>query len=183
MRKIIVASENPVKIDATLAGFQAVFPHDAFHVVGVSVPSGVSDQPCSDRETLQGALNRANAAYERDRAAAFWVGIEGGIEEKDGEMEAFAWVAVRSTTLVGKGKSGTFFLPQPVVKLLREGMELGEADDIVFGTTNSKQDCGAVGLLTGNAINRTELYQAATILALIPFKNTALYSQSPTTSV
>jgi non-canonical (house-cleaning) NTP pyrophosphatase len=54
---------------------------------------------------------------------------------------------------------------------------LGEADDIVFGRSNSKQDNGAVGLLTDNVIDRAQLYEHAMILALIPFKNELLYAQ------
>src|SRR5215472_8575036 len=175
MRKIIVASKNPVKIAATLAGFRSMFPDEEFEATGVSVPSGVANQPFSDAETLQGALNRANAAYYHDQNADFWVGIEGGVEDKGSEMEAFAWVVVRSRALVGKGKTGTFFLPERVMDMIKEGMELGEADDVVFGMTNSKQEIGAVGILTGHVINRTELYKAAIVLSLIPFKNNELY--------
>jgi inosine/xanthosine triphosphatase len=175
MKKIIVASKNPVKITATLEGFRSIFPDEEFEAAGVSVPSGVGNQPFSDAETLRGALNRADAACSHDPNADFWVGIEGGIEDKGSEMEAFAWVVVRSKTLIGKGKSGTFFLPERVMNMIKEGMELGEADDIVFGMTNSKQEHGAVGILTGNVINRTELYKAATVLSLIPFRNTELY--------
>jgi len=175
MKKIIVASKNPVKIAAALEGFRAIFPDEEFAAAGVSVPSGVGNQPFSDAETLQGALNRADAAYCHNQNADFWVGIEGGVEDKGSEMQAFAWVVVRSRTLVGKGKTGTFFLPKRVMDMIKEGMELGEADDVVFGMTNSKQGSGAIGILTGNVINRTELYKVATVLALIPFRNTDLY--------
>jgi non-canonical (house-cleaning) NTP pyrophosphatase len=62
-----------------------------------------------------------------------------------------------------------------VADLIRQGKELGEADDIVFGRNNSKQENGAVGLLTGDVINRAQLYEMAVILAFIPFKNLDLY--------
>ena len=176
MPKIIVASKNPVKMRAALAGFQKMFPREQFEVEGVSVPSGVKDQPTRDGETLQGAVARAEGASRTLPAADFWVGIEGGIEESNGEMEAFAWVVIKSAGgILGKGKTGTLFLPQKVAELIRQGKELGEADDIVFGRTNSKQENGAVGILTGNAIDRTKLYADAMTLALIPFKNPELY--------
>jgi non-canonical (house-cleaning) NTP pyrophosphatase len=54
-------------------------------------------------------------------------------------------------------------------------MELGDADDEIFGASNSKQQNGAVGLLTENAVTRTTLYEQAVIMALIPFKNPELY--------
>ncbi|HLZ63362.1 MAG TPA: inosine/xanthosine triphosphatase [Ktedonosporobacter sp.] len=175
MKKIVVASKNPVKMAAALAGFQAMFPHEQFEIEGVMVPSGVSDQPHSDAETLRGALNRAETAYQREPLADFWVGLEGGVEEQYDGVMAFAWAVVKSQTLIGKGKTGSFFLPPAVVELLKAGKELGEADDIVFQRANSKQQNGAVGILTSDVITRTEYYKAAVILALIPVRNPELY--------
>ena len=54
-------------------------------------------------------------------------------------------------------------------------MELGDADDQVFGTHNSKQKGGAVGLLTHQLIDRTAYYREAIILALIPFVQPEFY--------
>jgi non-canonical (house-cleaning) NTP pyrophosphatase len=54
-------------------------------------------------------------------------------------------------------------------------MELGEADDVVFGTDNSKQKMGAVGLLTKGLTNRAQYYEEAVQKALIPYMNPSLY--------
>ena len=179
MPKIVVASTNPVKVQAVRNGFARMFPGQPFKITTVSVPSGVSDQPSSDAETLQGALNRARNAARIHPQADYWVGVEGGIElEGDdfvGEMCAFAWIVVQSPDRLGKGCTGRFFLPPAVVDLLRQGLELGQADDIVFGRSNSKQENGAVGILTGDVIDRAQLYEPAVIFALIPFKNPSLY--------
>lgn len=130
----------------------------------------------SDAETYKGALNRVTAASVKVPEADFWVGIEGGVEEKNNEMEVFAWIVIKSNeNLVGKGRTGTFFLPPKVSDLIHQGKELGEADDIVFGKMNSKQKNGAVGILTGDVIDRTTFYVDAIVLALIPFRNKALY--------
>lgn len=174
--KIVIASKNPVKINATLNGFQKMFPETHFEVEGVSVSSNVGEQPRSDMETFTGAINRAEGASKEITDADFWVGIEGGIEEKQSDMEAFAWVVIKSSNgKYGKGRTGTFFLPLKVGELIRQGKELGEADDIVFGRSNSKQENGAVGILTGNAVDRTEYYTEAVVFACIPFKNKELY--------
>ncbi len=170
-KKIIVASKNPVKIEASLNAFKEVFPSEKFNVEGASVPSGVSDQPMSDRKTYKGALNRAQNGKKKFPKGKFWVGIEGGIEKRGDKMITFAWVVVLSEGIIGKGRSTSFFLPKKVTKLIEEGKELGEANDIVFGKSNSKQKNGAIGLLTGNVITRTTLYEPAIIAALIPFKN------------
>ena len=153
-----------------------MFPDQIFEAEAISVSSGVSDQPMSSQETLMGAQNRAKNAREALDNADYWVGIEGGIEEQARELAAFAWVVVLSRNRSGKARTGSFFLPPQVTALVKEGKELGEADDIVFGESNSKQKSGAVGLLTGNVVDRTSLYEQAVILALLPFLNTELYN-------
>ena len=62
------------------------------------------------------------------------------------------------------------FLP-----IVGQGLELGDADDRVFQQKQSKQKQGAIGLLTGNVIDRARLYEHAIVLALVPFKNAVLY--------
>jgi inosine/xanthosine triphosphatase len=130
----------------------------------------------SEKETLEGATNRAENVSIIFPKADYWVGIEGGLEEIDNAMVAFAWMVVKSKNgKLGKGKSASFFLPNKVAELIKLGKELGEADDIVFGRTNSKQSNGAVGILTGDVLTRTTYYEPGIILALIPFKNLELY--------
>ena len=90
-------------------------------------------------------------------------------------MLTFAWIYIKGEKLIGKGRSASFFLPEKVADVVKQGKELGDADDIVFGKSNSKQQNGAVGILTGDVITRTALYVPAVILALVPFKNVSLY--------
>lgn len=174
---VVVASHNPVKINAALGGLQRLFPQVEFIAKPHDAPSGVSDQPMSEEETLKGAYNRVNAVFSQYPDADYWMGIEGGVTRIENELAAFAWVVVRSKELTGKARSGTFFLPPVVTELVEQGIELGTANDKVFDHVQSKQKGGAVGLLTGNAVDRKELYEQAVALALIPFKNEALYKR------
>ena len=175
IKKVIVASKNPVKINAVKIGFEKMFPSEKFEFEGIAVPSGVKDQPMDNQETLTGATNRVENAKNTFQNADFWVGIEGGIQRTGNDMGVFAWVVVKSKELNGKAKTGTFFLPKKIVELIDSGKELGEADDIVFGRENSKQKNGSVGILTGDVIVRSTYYTDAVILSLIPFKNSELY--------
>lgn len=172
--QVVVASNNPVKLESARLGFVQVFPERFVHVTGVGVESGVSDQPMSDADTLTGACTRANNARSAQPQANFWVGIEGGIEEIGGTLQAFAWVVVQSSEKRGRGRTGTFVLPDEVSALVRQGMELGYADDVVFKRDNSKQKNGSVGILTGDLIDRVTFYVPAVVLALIPFMNPEL---------
>ncbi len=176
MSNIVIASQNPVKIQAVRQGFERMFPQPTPPVVHtLSVPSGVADQPMSDEETLAGALNRARAARQRLPEADYWFGLEGGIQVQDGQLLAFAWVVALDRCQEGRARTGAFLLPPAVASLVRQGVELGQADDIVFNTSNSKQSNGAVGLLTADVLDRASLYEPAVILALIPFRNPQLY--------
>ncbi len=174
MKTLVIASTNPVKIQSALEGFRRMFPDEDYQAEGVSVPSGVGDQPMSEAETLQGALNRVKAAQREHPNADFWIGIEGGVEDHDGELQAFAWVVVQDQQRRGKSRTAMYYLPEETARLVRQGVELGHADDQVFGRSNSKQKNGSVGLLTGDVVDRTAYYVQAIILALIPFRNTAL---------
>jgi inosine/xanthosine triphosphatase len=174
-KTVIIASESPVKIEAVSIGFKKTFQGIDFSFKTVSVPSNVSDQPNSDEETLKGAENRCFNAFNMEKNSDFWIGIEGGIQKSDTETEAFAWVYIMSKNNYGKSKTATFFLPDKIRKLLDKGIELGEADDIIFGLKDSKKQNGAVGILTSNNITRTQYYADAVILALIPFINPELY--------
>jgi inosine/xanthosine triphosphatase len=174
MIKIIVASKNPVKIDAVNDGLK-VFLKDETEMFGVSVESGVPDQPMNDLETLQGALNRVKNVQKLHPGCHFYVGVEGGVEETKSGLMAFAWIVISNGQRTGKARTASFFLPPKVAELVHGGMELGDADDVVFSKTNSKQQNGAVGLLTGDVLTRKSLYLPAVQMAFIPFLNPELY--------
>ncbi len=175
MLSVVVASQNPIKVDSVKRAFSKVFQGTKVDVIPKSFPSGVSDQPMTDNETLTGAKNRAENAKNEHPKADYWIGIEGGVETKSSEMHVFAWVYILSENQMGKAKTATFLLPKAVVDLVNQGKELGEADDIVFNKSNSKQKSGAVGILTHDLIDRATYYEPAVVLALIPFVNQALY--------
>lgn len=169
--RVIVASTNPVKIESARRGIAALYGE--VEARGIEVASGVSAQPFGTEETLRGAINRARAARAADPDADFAVGIEGGLETLDGDFLAMAWVVIIDRAgKTGKARSGSFVLPQEVTRLIRdEGIELGDADDRVFGKSDSKRKNGSVGLLTGDVITRADFYTPAVTLALIPFRN------------
>ena len=172
MPKITVASQNPVKLNAALAAFQQMFPAQSYVVDGLSVPSGVPDQPTSVSETMKGARNRAEKARASAPESDYWLGIEGGIEDSPLGMSCFARVHVLGRDgLIGLSQTAVFYLPREVAELVRGGMELGHADDKVFGRDNSKQANGAIGLLTDDLVDREAYYTHAVIMALVPFKN------------
>jgi len=97
-------------------------------VVAVDVRSGVAEQPKTSDETEQGAINRANGAFEKDKKADFAIGIEVGYHKNSkGEYEMFCWV-----TIFGKdgyqisSQSHKFLLPKYHQELLKKDIYLGD---------------------------------------------------------
>ena len=176
--KVIVASKNPVKVNATKLGFNQMFPNKSFKFAGLSTPSGVAEQPMSDTETYQGALNRAKNVKSTISDADFWVGIEGGVQPTEDGLMVFAWVVILSDSQIGKSRTSTFLLPPKVTALVESGIELGVANDMVFHKTDSKLAGGAVGSLTNGELGRTEYYVQPVLLALVPFLQPQLYTTS-----
>jgi inosine/xanthosine triphosphatase len=177
MFHFIVGSTNPVKIQAVRDGAALMFGADQVMANGIEVPSGVSAQPIGEKEMIAGAQNRAVAALQAISQADFGVGLEGGVVERAEGMFACAWcVAVNQAGLVGLASTGQFQLPPRTAMLVRSGMELGHADDLVYGRRNSKQKTGTIGILTHDKYTRAQFYAPAVMMALIRFVNAALFT-------
>eukprot|EP01041_Mallomonas_annulata_P003896 gene3896-7773_t len=180
---IVVGSKNPVKIGATRIGLSTINKEASFIIDSVSVESGVSKQPFGDTETFLGAKTRADSAYEEynrlhNRKPHYSVGIEGGLcgnDDDPNSIECFAWIVISDGNRIGKSRTASFTLPPVICDHIRNGMELGEADDLVFKRENSKQGSGTVGYLTRGVIDRTSYYEQAVMLAFLPFIRSDLY--------
>jgi inosine/xanthosine triphosphatase len=71
--------------------------------------------------------------------------------------------------IFGQAKTAMFPIPDSVASHVKEGLELGDADDLVFRRVNSKHQSGTVGILTDNLIDRSAYYEHAILLALSPW--------------
>lgn len=173
--KVVVASTNPVKIEAVKAAFDSYWPQK-FEFYGIGVPSGVSDQPLTDEETLIGARNRVAAIKQEVDQADFWVGVEGGVQLMDsGIYEAFGWMVIADNEQESISRSASFSLSKPMTEKLQNGMELGPLMDKIFKESMIKHKGGAVGMLTNGVVSRKALYLQPLQLALIPFVQKELY--------
>ena len=178
MKHVIIASQNPTKMKSAQDAFHQVFPQERFIFEGVKISSGVSAQPLSEKETIEGARNRVRRARTQYPKADFWVAFEGGSEKVDaGEMRSFAWAFVlsRDLDIEGRARTLTWYLPPRIVRHLEQGKELGDAIDIEFHRKNSRQQEGAIGIISEGLIDRVALYTPAMVVAILPFKQTKLY--------
>lgn len=170
MKKVIVASENPVKVAVAKRAFTSVYPDETFEFVAIKSVSGVPDQPTNE-ETERGALNRLEYIRTKQPDAHFWISIEGGVFEEGDTLYNRAWIAVGDTSgYIGKASTASFYLPRKIIEYIKNGMELGDANDAFFSSVNSKQGIGAIGYLTDGLIDREHYYAPAAIIALSELK-------------
>ncbi len=177
MIKVAIGSKNPVKIEAVKEAFQTIWPEQKFIFEGIEVPSGVSDQPMSDEESMKGARNRARKSREI-LSAEYGVGIEGGMQQiGDRWWDCGVIVVQRKDGKEGIGSSIRMEVPAKMLTLIKQGMELGEVCDILFNKKNSKQNMGHFGLMTNGVISRKHGYRDGVIAALAAFLHPHLFQE------
>jgi len=176
MKRVVVGSKNPVKLETTKQAFAEMFPQEEFEFISFDSVSGVSAQPFGTEETKCGAINRAQNCSKLFPEADYFVGHEGGIEIIDAEYWSTAWMCVMNKDgRIGYGRAPAFQLPPRLVELIKEGKELGVAIDEVTGMENVKQRGGTIAFLTNGVVDRVNLYRQAVMFALIPFIQNKLY--------
>ncbi len=169
MIKVAVGSQNPVKVGAVESAFTKMLGE--CEIIGVSVPSGVSEMPMSFEEIVAGAKNRAEAALKLV-GADYGVGLEGGLDNTKLGTFLMGFVAiVDKQGAWGYSLGGGLYMPDKIVDMVKDsGRELGDVMDELRGLKNTKQHEGCVGYFTDNLIDRKESFEKPTISALSRFK-------------
>ena len=148
--KVIVGSTNRVKIDAV----KEVLGGMGYDVKGVDAPSGVSNQPFSDAETVTGASHRAEACLAFGEVG---IGLEAGVEYLNNQLYLVNWGVLKTTTGQCFYAGGTRIpLPSELIAPLEAGQELGEVIDAYSKRQNVRSNEGAIGILTADFFNRKE---------------------------
>ena len=166
--KIIVASKNPVKIEAAKKSFAMAFANEEIDVIAVDAPSLVSDQPMSTQETRDGAVNRVKYCQQHHQAD-YYVSYEGGVDFLDDIPSTYAVVCIANGLKLQTGRTASLPLPKQIYQKLKLGAELGPAMDDMFNTVNIKQKGGAIGQLTNGLETRKSIYVSATLMTLSAF--------------
>jgi inosine/xanthosine triphosphatase len=152
--KIIIGTKNPAKIAAVksaFSGYEAEF-------MTVDVPSGVSEQPFSDEETIKGAVNRAIRALEAGEGD-IGIGLEGGVQETSFGLCLCNWGALitpNSLPIIAGG--ARILLPEEIAERLRSGEELGPVMEDYAQKADVRKNEGAVGIFTNGKIDRTSMF-------------------------
>ena len=168
-----VGSTNPAKLEAVHRALARLAPGCA--VEAINVPSGVSRQPYGDEETRRGAMGRALAALTASGADVAF-GLEGGVIFEGDRPWLVSWVAaIDASGRSGEASGLRMPLPRSATAKLRLGTELGEIIDALFAVHLSKQQAGAIGLLTEGFVSRTDAFADLVAMACAPLLRPELY--------
>src|SRR5690554_5671772 len=159
--KIAVGTTNIAKLQAVRNVFSG-----SFTIIECKVPSGVSEQPFSDEETLQGVINRAkNAAIQV--GADIGIGLEGGVTETPFGLLLCNWGALvflsRPDEPVVAGVA-RIPLPDEIAERLYRGEEMGPVMDEYCQKENIRSHEGAIGIFTNGYVDRIEMFTHVTKL-------------------
>jgi len=190
-KAIVVAlgSENGAKIRATQLGLESIFNRNKndnekteIKIIGCSVPSGIRDQPLSDQETMQGAINRAKAALEKNPEAQYGIGMEGGIHHITEPVDKWfecGWIVVvdrNNVDHIGIASTARFELPNKVMhEILVNHKELAEIMDALTKKTDIRSNEGAMGVFTNSILHRDLIYSHALVFAFSRFTTPSSY--------
>ncbi|MEH6938022.1 DUF84 family protein [Bacillus sp. JJ664] len=161
--KITIGSLNPTKVEAV----KSVFRH--FEVIGKNVPSNVSNQPMTDQETMEGAINRAKNA-KREGNSEIGIGLEGGVIIENDRLFLCNWGALvyENETILASGAK--ILLPREFIKELQSGIELSEIMESYTNEKDIRSKEGAVGIFTNGQITRTQIFEHISKLLLGQFE-------------
>ncbi len=165
--RIAVGTDNPLKYQAVRNVLHRLYPKAEF--TALKVDTRMPRQPKGDRQTRQGAANRAHAA--RLATHADWgIGIEAGVIQTEFGMMTCAWCAIEDRKgRVGIGGSTNMLLPDEIAEQIRAGKELGPAMDEFAHIKDVKKKMGAIGIFTRGLTDRRRSYELIVKLALARF--------------
>ena len=176
---VSVGSTNPTKIAPVHEVFVKHFP--SVVVEGVSVSSGVADQPMNIDEMYKGALTRAQNALKKVKGAEYGVGIEGGLHKHSfGWFEHSIIVIINKKGHIGVGASGGLVLPEIIMDSIHKGKNLEEAIDTHFKTKKIGEGIGMFGIMTKGVVTRSSGVMHGVAFALARFLHEDVYNRSST---
>jgi inosine/xanthosine triphosphatase len=174
---VAVGTSNPVKVKAVANVLSSFFE---VTTTMKNVSSGVPPQPIGLEITLKGAIMRATAALEAEKAADLGVGIEAGLvaipSTISGYMDQQFAAIVDCTGRITIGAGPSFEYPKVVVdRIFKEGIEANTAMVDLSGVDAIGHKQGAIGHFSKGRMDRTRLTELAVLMAMIPRLNEEIY--------
>lgn len=176
--KINIGSKAKPKIDALEEILKEYPDFSVAEIVSKDVDTGVSGQPKSLEETVDGAITRAKNSFDD---CDFSVGLESGLmpvpHTKTGFMDTTV-CAIYDGKNFHLGLSSCFEYPPKVLEYMMKNNENASNAFRELGLTDKEyigHHEGIIGVVTKNRLDRKEYTKQAIRTALIHLENKDLY--------
>jgi len=192
MKKIALGTKRKAKIDAVKDALRSIVE---LHISGWETVDLITRQtepdvaatPIGDPDLMRGARSRVeDLVFQLTRegiAADLYLGLEGGlhVEEIPGKRLVFlrGWVYARDCRGAGSyGCSPSIEIPAEIAEAVLDGGEdLGDVIDRFSVRVDVRSNQGTWGVLTRDLITRSRSFEIATLSALAPFYNDAVFER------
>ena len=153
MLKVYLGTTNTAKVKAV----KNILEPLGLEVIPISVDSLVSNQPKTDEETIQGAINRAKALP----TDGLRIGLEAGVEMLYDDLFLTNYgVLIDQNNNIYKAGGTRITLPNEIKKaIFEDGLELSDAMEKYFGILNIKHKDGAIGYFTDGWVKRIDIFE------------------------
>jgi inosine/xanthosine triphosphatase len=171
MMRVAVGSMSDSKLQAVKLGLVLLSPdllYGDWTAIGVDVQSGVSDQPMSDEETIEGATNRALRALDQSEADIAF-GLESGLQEgvNDSGWFGTGWVAVVNRQFkFGMASTFRIAIPSKLMEHVLAGDEMAVACEKFYKVKDGKADgTSDAELITHGRLSKISMYRDTVVAA------------------
>lgn len=171
--KVIIGSRNPAKYMAVQHALDGLGLKNC-ETVAMEVDSGVRNQPLSDHETIEGALQRARQALADSEDVEFAIGLEGGVV-LDITRSSAVMVCNWGALVAKDGKEyiaggARIPLPDSFKDELLAGRELGTLMDEYCQRKDIRKHEGALGIFSDGAVTRRDMFEHVSRLLIGQWK-------------
>ncbi|MFX1284878.1 MAG: DUF84 family protein [Promethearchaeota archaeon] len=180
--RVLIASLNPVKIQATHEAFSSFFDNlDISNIGIISTENHLKSQPLGEEETYEASRWRVKFAQKNNSEFDYYVGIEGGVVlTPQNQPRIVVYSSIGNHNIIETIRGCEIPLPRKWYTRLTDSpqLELGDLVTEISGISNIKQKEGAVGFLTQNIVKRFDILKQSVMIALIPFLNPTFFETS-----
>lgn len=166
MKKIVLTSMNPVKLSVVKNIVEKLLQDTSFEYIQLDLD--IKNAELFGREQIltymTDILSKARKAVS---GAEYYVCMQGGMEDGEGEMHETAYVIVSDSTGRSElSRCSTFKVPTHVANEVRNGKDFAKSVDEFFKVQDTKTTGGFVSILTKGVVNKESHYSQPFAIAL-----------------
>jgi non-canonical (house-cleaning) NTP pyrophosphatase len=169
MKKIILSSNNKVKVQVVEEAVKLLFPKDEFTVVSTDLETD-GPEPIGEQALLAQLYSSIVESRKLHPDGYYYISMEGGVVENEGGMDELACVVIEDAGLRKSiSRSVSFPIPPDVADYVRKGVPFATAVETVYLAKGVKTGGGFVDMLTNNHVDKKALYLQPTVVAFSKF--------------